>query len=60
MYKCYCGRYVGDCVLQKSVRIDRETYDIIMSVSSTGSFSDNVRRMAHEYRQIKKEKPGKK
>ena len=60
MYKNYCGKYVGDCVLQKSVRIDKDTYDIIMGVSSYGTFSDNVRRMAHEYRQLKSESPGKK
>ena len=60
MYKLYCGKRVGDCVIQKSVRIDKETYDIIMSVYSGGSFSDNFSRMAHEYRQMKQNNPGKK
>lgn len=50
MYKYYNWRRVGNCVIQKSVRIDEETYDIIMTFAHGGSFSDGVRRMAHWYR----------
>lgn len=61
MYKSYCGHYVGDCDIQKSIRIDSVTYEIICSVSPGSSFSDSVRRMAYEYRQMKQNKsPGKK
>ena len=60
MYKYYFGNYVGDCNIQKSIRIDKDTYEIIKSVAPGCSFSEQLRRLVHEYRFLKENKPGKK
>lgn len=57
MYKNYYGRYVGRCVIHKSVRIDRQTFEIIQSVAPGQSFSEQLRLLVHEYRFMKEKKP---
>lgn len=45
--KCSAFRRIS-CDIQKSIKIDHTSYDIIMSMGSK-SFSENVRLLALEY-----------
>ena len=43
--------------IQKSIRIDKETFDIINGCCGR-SFSDKVRKMAKEYQKMKQQNSG--
>lgn len=42
--------------IQKSIRIDRETYEIIDSFEGR-NFSDKIRKMAREFKKLKNNNP---